>query len=187
MQNSRTTRLVTAGVMIAAATVLSMITIFGLPQGGGITAFSMLPIILMSFRFGPRWGMYTGLGYALIQIILDMNTVMICPTLLSQIGCILLDYLLPFTLLGSASFFAQKFKNKTLGIAMGTGVVCAIRFLCSFLSGIVLWGAYAPAGTPVWIYSFLYNGSYMLPEALLTVFGAVLICRTAPQLFMQKA
>ena len=182
MQNSRTTRLVTAGVMIAAATVLSMITIFRLPQGGGITAFSMLPIILMSFRFGPRWGMYTGLGYALIQIILDMNTVMICPTLLSQIGCILLDYLLPFTLLGSASFFAQKFKNKTLGIAMGTGVVCAIRFLCSFLSGVLIWGNLSD-GLPAWTYSLTYNGSYMLPETILTTVAAVLIYKAAPQLF----
>ncbi|MGI6108400.1 MAG: energy-coupled thiamine transporter ThiT [Eubacteriaceae bacterium] len=187
MNNSRTKKLVTAGAMIAVATVLSMITLFQLPQGGGITAFSMLPIILMSFRYGPKWGMYTGLGFALIKMMLGFNNVMICPTLVSQIGCILLDYLIPFTLLGSASLFASGFKSKTAGVLAGSIAVGAIMFFCSFLSGILLWGAYAPAGTPVWIYSLIYNGSYMLPETALNALGGVLICRTAPQLFTEQA
>ena len=34
-----------------------------------------------------------------------------------------------------------------------------------------------------WVYSFAYNLSYMLPETVLTVAGAVLLCKAAPALF----
>lgn len=172
--------------MVALATILSFISLYRLPQGGDITAFAMLPIILMSYRNGPKWGILTGFVYSMIQLLLGIQNVLYCPTLLSQIGCILLDYVIPYTLLGTACVFAQPFKNKVLGVGFSTFIVCFIRFICSFLSGILLWGAYAPAGQPVWLYSLIYNGSYMLPETILTVFGAILICRSAKKLFVYQ-
>ena len=51
------------------------------------------------------------------------------------------------------------------------------RFLCSFASGILIWGEYAPEGQPVWLYSLTYNGGYMLPELIITVAAAVLLAR----------
>ena len=183
---SKTRTLVECALMIALGTVLANIKIFEMPNGGSITLLSMLPFILVSYRHGTKWGLFTGFVNSLLQMLLGFYAPP-APGLLPLVGMILLDYVLAFTLLGLAGAIAKPFKNRLVGVAVGTAAVCGIRFLCSFLSGIVLWGAYAPAGTPVWIYSFLYNGSYMLPEALLTVFGAVLICRTAPQLFMQKA
>lgn len=176
---SRTHKLVEGALMVALATILSFISIYRLPQGGDITAFSMLPIILMSYRNGPKWGLFTGLAYACIQLLLGLQNVMYCPTLLSQIGCILLDYIIPYSLLGAACIFARPFKNKFISVGVSTLIVCLIRYFCSFLSGILLWGSYAPAGTPVWIYSLVYNGSYMLPETVLTVIAAVLICRNS--------
>ena len=38
-------------------------------------------------------------------------------------------------------------------------------------------------GLPAWTYSLTYNGSYMLPETILTTVAAVLIYKAAPQLF----
>lgn len=175
--NSKTHKLVEGALMVALATLLSFITIYQLPQGGGITAFSMLPIILMSFKNGPKWGAFTGFAYALIQLILGFQNVVYCPTLLSQIACILLDYIIPYTLLGTACLFAKAIPNQMGGIAFGTAVVCLIRFLCSFLSGVLIWAGYAPEGTPAWLYSLVYNGSYMLPETVITVVGALLVCR----------
>ena len=40
---------------------------------------------------------------------------------------------------------------------------------CHFASGILIWDVYAPEGTPVWLYSFLYNGGYMAGELIITV------------------
>ena len=55
--------------------------------------------------------------------------------------------------------------------------------MASFLSGFIFYGQYAPEGVnPVW-YSLTYNGSYMLPETILTTVAAVLIYKAAPQLF----
>lgn len=175
---SKTHKLVEGALMVALATILSFISLYRLPQGGDITAFSMLPIILMSYRNGPKWGIFTGFTYSMVQLLLGFQNVMYCPTLISQIGCILLDYVIPYSMLGTACLFAKPFKNKSVGIGISTFIVCFIRFICSFLSGILLWGSYAPEGTPVWIYSLVYNGSYMLPETILTVIAAILICRT---------
>ena len=95
---------------------------------------------------------------------------------------ILLDYVLAFTLLGLAGAIAKPFKNRLVGVAVGTAAVCGIRFLCSFLSGVLIWGNLSD-GLPAWTYSLTYNGSYMLPETILTTVAAVLIFKAAPQLF----
>ena len=54
--------------------------------------------------------------------------------------------------------------------------------MCSFLSGVLVWGNLND-GLAAWTYSLTYNGSYMLPETLLTMVAAVLLCRVAPQIF----
>ena len=87
-----------------------------------------------------------------------------------------------FTLLGLAGAIAKPFKNRLVGVAVGTAAVCGIRFLCSFLSGVLIWGNLSD-GLPAWTYSLTYNGSYMLPETILTTVAAVLIYKAAPQLF----
>ena len=51
-----------------------------------------------------------------------------------------------------------------------------IRFVSSFLSGVLLWGSYAPEGMNVWVYSLAYNASYMLPNAILMGIFAVVVC-----------
>ena len=101
---------------------------------------------------------------------------------------VLLDYVLAFTLLGLACVFAKPFKNRTLGVAVGTAAVCVLRFLCSYFSTVFVWFATAPEGLPVWLFGITYNGAYMLPELILTTAAAVLLQRTAPQFFeLQRA
>ena len=86
------------------------------------------------------------------------------------------------TLLGLACTIAKPFSNKLVGVGVGTAVVCFIRFMCSFLSGVLIWGNLSD-GLPAWTYSLTYNGSYMLPETIMTTIAAVLIYKAAPQLF----
>ncbi len=188
---SRTRKLVEGALMIALSTVLSMISLFKMPYGGSVTLLSMLPLVLMSFRHGAKWGLFTAFVHGALQLVLGLENVAYCATIWSQIGCILLDYLLAFTVLGLASTFAKPFSNRVTGLLVGTFGVCFLRFVCSFLSGWLLWGSYKDSyewatNLPVWLYSLIYNGSYMLPETILTVLGAVLLYKAMPKQFQAQ-
>ena len=182
MRNSQTRLMVEGALMIALAYVLSLIKFFELPQGGSIT-LEMLPLVIMGLRNGTKWGCFTGLVHGLLQMILGFSNVMYCATLVAQIGCILLDYLLAFTVLGLGPAFAALFKNNRLaGAAMGTVIAGLLRFACSFLSGWLLWGSYAPDGMNVVVYSLVYNGSYMVPDIIIMTVIVVILCKTAPKI-----
>ena len=97
-----------------------------------------------------------------------------------------LRYLLAFALLGLARLFAKPFgKHRLVGYGVGAVAVCLLRFLCSFLSGAFLWDSYCPEGMNVWVYSLLYNGGYMIPNAILTGVCAVLLCRALDPLTLR--
>ena len=98
---SKTRTLVECALMIALGTVLANIKIYSLPNGGSITLFSMLPFIMISFRHGVKWGLFTGFVNSLLQMLLGFYAPP-APGLLPLVGMILLDYVLAFTLLGLA-------------------------------------------------------------------------------------
>ena len=186
MRNSNTKLLVEGALMIAMAYVLSLIKFFELPQGGSIT-LEMLPLVIMGLRNGTKWGCFTGFVHGLLQMILGFSNVMYCATLIAQLGCILLDYLLAFTVLGLAPVFAAPFKgNRTLGAAVGAAIAGILRFICSFLSGWLLWGSYAPEGMSAVAYSFGYNASYMVPDIIILVIIVVILCKTAPKIMRNQ-
>jgi len=171
--------------MIAIGTVLMMFPIYTLPNGGEVTLMSMLPFILVSFRHGARWGMMTGLARALVQLMIGFYAPP-AGTFLAFLGAILLDYLLAFLLLGLACVFARPFPNQMLGVIVGTVTVCVLRFLCSFLSGFLIWGSLVTDGMGAVLYSLSYNASYMLPETLLTTAAALLLYKTVPSLYQSN-
>lgn len=181
--NKKTLILCECGIIVAMALIFDLLSkaisgFFPNPwiAGGGIT-IGMVPLVFISYRHGNRWGILTGLMYSVLQ----MLTGWFAPpagTVLSFIMCVLLDYVLAFAVLGTAAFFASKLKNNMHGYAFGAFVVCMLRFLCSFLSGAILWGESISWGmTNVWLYSFVYNISYMLPNAILTAVIIVAICK----------
>ena len=178
---SKTRIMVECALMIAVGMVLSNIKIFSMPNGGSVTLLSMLPFVLVSFRHGVKWGLFTGFVNGCLQMLMGFYPPP-ASTVLYFAGEVLLDYLVAFMALGTAAFFARPFKNRTVGVAVGTFAAGFLRFLCSFLSGVLVWGNLSD-GLAAWTYSLVYNGSYMLPETLITVVAAVLLCRVAPQLF----
>ena len=197
---SKTRILVECALMIAIGTVLSNIKFFTLPNGGSVTLLSMLPFVLVSFRHGAKWGIMTAFVNSLIQLVQGLGNLAYCQTLTAQVGCVLLDYLLAFTVLGFACLIAKPFRSRTVGVGVSAFVVCLLRFLCSFLSGYIVWKDYDYAfswmteiGFPgissmsvdglCWLYSALYNATYMLPEAILTTVLVVILIRVAPQIF----
>lgn len=97
-------------------------------------------------------------------------------TVLAFALCILLDYVIAFTILGAADLFAKPFSNRLVGYTVGALAVTFIRFVCSFLSGILIWDSFAPEGQPVWLYSLTYNGGYMIPNMIVTAVIIALLC-----------
>ena len=181
---SKTRILVECALMIAAGTVLSNIKIYELPNGGAVTFLSMLPFVLVSFRHGVKWGLFTGFVNSLLQMLLGFYAPPV-PSFLYFLGEVLLDYVLAFMALGLAELFARPFHNRMVGVAFGTFMVGLLRFLCSFLSGVLVWGN-LNEGLAAWTYSLGYNASYMVPETLLTMVAAALVCKAAPQLFASQ-
>lgn len=140
------------GLMIALAVVLHMIKLYHLPQGGSVTPGGMLPLLLISFCYGPAVGFLTGFCYGLLNLIQD-------PFILSPLQ-VLFDYPLPYMALGLAGYFS---KNIYLGATIGI----VARFICHFISGVVFFGSYVPKGTSIYAYSLIFNASYLVPELII--------------------
>ena len=184
VKNKRIHILAESAVMLALATVLSMIHLWKMPFGGSLTPLSMLPICMVGLRHGPRWGFGCAFTYSVIQLALDLASVLswgLTPVVL--IACIFLDYIFAFTALGICGLFNRAADKKHLRIKMCIGVALALfaRFVCHYISGVTLWTESAVAeGYSPYIYSALYNGSFMLPELILTEV-AVIVLMTVPQ------
>ena len=178
--------LVEGAMMLALAWVIDFVCALApynailFPVGGSITV-GMLPIIYYAYRHGTAWGVGAGLVFSGLQIIMGWYPPP-ANTWWAFVLCLLLDYLVAFAILGIAPLFARPFGDKThilrlIGYGVGAVVVCLLRYLSSVLSGGILWGSYAPAGMNPWIYSLVYNAGYMIPNAVLTGFTAVLLCK----------
>ncbi len=180
MQNSLTRRLTESAVFIAVATVLSLIQI-PMPFGGGVTVVSMLPIVIISHRWGFKWGLVTAFVYSLIQLLLGLENVGYAADFVMAVGIILLDYVFAYTAIGLSGIFEKPFGKTRKAVAVGIGVTFCVRFLCHLVSGAWIWGVWMPETfmnmtmTNPWIYSFLYNGWYMLAEIVITEIVAMLI------------
>ena len=184
MINTRMKRIFTlceCALMLALAVVLSYIKFFSLPFDGSITLFSMLPICLISIKYGISWGLGTAFCYSWFQIL--QGGVFgwgLTPTML--IASLFLDYILAFSVLGLAGIFRKK---GYLGMLAGVVMVCALRFLVHFLAGVILWAnldQFVAFGQE-WInrpvlYSICYNGAYMLPELVFTVAAVMILTKT---------
>jgi thiamine transporter len=160
-KNKFSTRIIAEiSIFIALSTALSLITFAVFPQGGSVTAGSMVPMLWLALRRGPRIGIFAGFVYGVVQLA-------VMPVIYYPVQ-ILLDYPLAFGCLGLAGFF-RKYAI--------VGVIVAVtgRFLMHLISGVVFFANFAPEGMNPWIYSALYNGSYMLPELVISVFFIYLL------------
>lgn len=141
------------GLAIALAFILDILKIYRLPNGGGsISLGSMIPIMLISFVYGPSIGLFTGFLFGIFKLIVD-------PYILNPVQ-VLFDYPMPFMAIGIVGFFKNRYLGATLGMFL--------RFICHFISGIIFFGSYAPAGMSPIVYSIAVNG--------FAVGGELLIC-----------
>ncbi len=202
--STRILNLVLGGIMVALGTVLSFIKPFDLPYGGSITLCSMLPIMFYGYRCGPKWGLAAGFVFSVLQLLFGLDDLKGISALM-VVGSILLDYLLAFTVLGLAGMFRGKIRNNAAAFTLGCLVTGLLRYVCSFLSGWLLWaqfmtvtdmqdfianfvpGLAGASGTGLAIfYSLVYNGSYMIPEIVLTCVVGFLLMQFAGKQILEK-
>lgn len=200
MKNN-TQRLTISGIMIALGTVLSFVKVFELPYGGSITLFGMVPVLLLGFMFGTRWGILCGAVFGALQALLGatMSSAFAGQNLGGVIGVLFIDYIAAFSVLGLAGLYKNKVKNPTLAFALGCFTATLLRFAAHFTSGVIIWGSYATetlqsvnnsVSTAILnnfsgialaaVYSLVYNASYMVPEMILSVFAAVILMNLKP-------
>ncbi len=175
---NKTQKLTLSAVMVAAATVLTLLSgiiPFRWLQGGSVTLASAVPILLIGLLCGTKWGLLGGVVFALIQMMQGFYAPP-TPTWYYFFLVIFLDYIAAFGVYGLAGSFYRLLGKKSWAIPTAGAICLILRFVCHFFSGLLIWGVYAEAGQSVWAYSLIYNGGYMLPEAIInTAVLAVLI------------
>ncbi len=178
MKKKRVLMLTETALLIALATVLSMVKLFELPYGGSITAFSMVPIMIVAFRYGTKWGMLSGFVYSLIQLLLGANNLSYATSPAAAVAIIMLDYVLAFSFIGLAGVFSNIIKDRKISAVAGATLVCAIRYISHVISGCTVWAGISIPTTAALIYSISYNATYMIPETIINVAMAYWICNT---------
>lgn len=161
---SNTRWMVEAGIMVALAQALSYVKVMEMPAGGSVTAGSMVPILIFAARWGVKKGFLAGVTYGILQFLLGEKYSFHPVSLLC-------DYVLAFGLLGLAGLSTGSFAKTILGTILG---VCG-RFICHVISGVIVFASYAPEGTTPLMHSIIYNGSYLLPELIISVVMVALL------------
>ena len=189
-KKQKTIRLVETAIMLAFSTILAELPVIEFPFGGSVTIFSQVPMVVVSYRYGVKWGAFAGLSMGLIQMLFGMGNFAYVSGLVAYLILIFADYIIAFGALGFSGMFKNKIKNPVLSIALGAAAVSLIRFLCHFISGVTIWGDYAEGAQAVWLYSLTYNAGYMVPETVITVVGCVVLASlfdlTSPAIKVRK-
>ena len=204
-----TKRLTESAMLLSLALVLEVVSKMFIPPmafGGQVTLASMLPVILISYRHGVRWGMGCGFGLALMEMALGGGTLSAAfqpgyfgdeAMILRAFLMIALDYLAAFTVLGIGGCLRRIFLRPGIALMLGTILAIFARYCAHVLSGYILfsgwaewfftqdgfpgWGAELAQslspGLLGWMYSAVYNGMYMFPELILTAGAALLVAK----------
>ena len=205
----KTKRLTESAMLISVAIVLELVSKMFIPEmpfGGQLTLASMLPVVLIAYRHGVRWGIITGLAYALMEMAIGAKTVAAAfqpgyfgegRMILNALIMCILDYLVAFTALGLGGCFRSAIRKPGKALALGSVAALLARYAAHTASGYILFSGWAEwfftqEGFPAWglslvetlspgmlgfVYSLVYNGMYMLPEICITAVAAALLSK----------
>ncbi|MBQ2848304.1 MAG: energy-coupled thiamine transporter ThiT [Clostridia bacterium] len=176
---SKTQILAESAIMVAlsiAVFLVSDLIPWPFLYGGGFSLFGQVPLIIVSYRHGIKNGIAASLALAIFEMIMGYKNFVHVTGLAAYLTVALADYIIAFGCLGLGGMFKGKFNGRqSLELALGGTVVCIIRFICHYISGVTIWKDYCPEGMAVELYSFFYNGSYMAVELVLTVIGLIAV------------
>lgn len=168
--NNQILTIVESAILVALAMVLELIfkaiPFLDMPQGGS-ASLAMLPLFILAYRRGVSWGVLGGVVYGAINIMLDGG--------IAHWASIFLDYILAFGCIGLAGIFRKQAMKNPIWLCIGCFIGVFGRYLLTGLSGVVLFGEYAPVGMNVWYYSYIfYNLPYMAVSMIMCM--VVLVC-----------
>lgn len=129
-------------------------------------SLSMVPLILFAFRTGSPYSLLVSFTYSIFNMLSDGAPV--------HIGSVFLDYILPFTLLGSV-FLLKKvvqeisFKSYLI-VFFAVLILCVQRFLFHTLSGTLYFGSSKKTFSQNLVFSLIYNTKYLWLTSLTTVY-----------------
>lgn len=165
---SKTKQLAYAGVCVALSFALSYVKFFSMPMGGSITLVSLLPLMIYSYVFGSRKGLFAGVLYGVLQCLQN-------PQIYEPMQ-VLLDYPIAFGAIGLTGI-AKKFSflkdNDTLKLTLGMTIGVLFRYISHVLSGYFVFNSWSTMDSAL-AYSFAYN-SFTLIDLLLDLVAGVLI------------
>ena len=147
-----TSMLINVALMLALTIVLHQLRIFHMPQGGSVTLGAMVPLLFLTYRYGAGIGCLAGFLYGMINLMQDAFIVHPLQ--------VLFDYPLPYMALAIAAAVPGR-------IYLGAALAFTTRFLCHYISGVVFFGSYAPPDTSPYLYSLVFNATYLVPEAVI--------------------
>ena len=178
MRNERLRILIEIALTIALAMILGLVTLFHMPQGGGIS-LAMLPLFVLALRRGMIVGVVGGALYGVLDAM--VNSYVVHP--LQYI----LDYPAAFACIGLAGLFARMWRRtaqsdhssaRVWGVLLPSVVIGAAgRYAMHVVSGAVYFGEYAPEGQNVWLYSIIYN--LYVPVAAIACLAALVVIMPA--------
>ncbi len=185
MNNKKLLMLVEIAIFAGIGLVLDKIS-FSLWAQGGSISFVMLPILIIAVRWGLLAGVTTGLLIGVLQILFGGYVLHWAQGLL--------DYVVAFSAVGLAGVFrkqilqaADEVKKKKMALYITLGIVVGglLRYAAHALAGAVFFSEYA-GDQNVWLYTIIYNGSYMIPAIILTAIIGAFIFTSAPRLLKTK-
>ena len=149
--------LTTSALMVALAMILDQIKLFQMPQGGAVTLFGMLPVILLGYLLGTKYGVLGGLCVGILNLI--FGGYVIHPVQL------FVDYIAAFAVMGLSGLMRNRKNGLTKGYILGV----FLRYCCFVFSGTVFFGDYAPANFNAFTWSVWYNLGCVAVEAVMTI------------------
>ncbi len=166
MKNKKLQKLVVSAMLIALSTALSFVKVWEMPLGGSVTLLSMVPVCLISFLYGVPYAILPCVVYGAIQMLVGgIFSWGLSPAVL--VGGIVFDYILAFGVLSLAGLFRNRSRLMQV-VSVALAVVA--RFFCHLVSGCIFFRSFDIFNNP-FLYSFSYNGLYMLPELIITCVG----------------
>ncbi|RWR13948.1 energy-coupled thiamine transporter ThiT [Siminovitchia fortis] len=151
---------------------------------------SMVPIFIVSLRWGIKAGFASGFLWGLLQIVTGDAAGQILTPLQG-----LIEYFIAFSFIGAAGLLAPAIKNvlksegKVMLVLLLLSAVLiggAARYIWHFIAGIIFWGQYAPPGQSAFLYSLIANGTSCIASSLACFIVIALLTTTAPRLLQVK-
>lgn len=196
-QTKRTQILCVCALMVALATLLSLLKIWTMPYGGSVTLFSMVPLVFLSYRYNLKWGLLSAAAFSVIQMLLGLGG-LAGNSLYAIIGSALLDYIAGYTVIGLSGLFRTKIKTPALSMTFGFLLSTFFRYCIHVLSGYLFFRSFAEwyfsqenftlgalilehiSGPALGIvYSLFYNVLFLLPDTVFAVIGLLLLSASA--------